>query len=168
MSFCVYIYIYIYNIPLSICQSACLSTCLSLCVSLCICLSVCVYVCVHVSVCFSLSLSLYLCVLLSLSLSLCIFMFVSLFIYLSISWCLCPTSASPLSMLLTLYVWFIHRMEKNESEEAIQALRNLVLLVGSLTTCGYMELKPSTASAGSLFKIPGFTIPQPAGKGLFN
>ncbi|KAK2144414.1 hypothetical protein LSH36_759g01017 [Paralvinella palmiformis] len=61
---------------------------------------------------------------------------------------------------------FLLRMEKNESEEAIQALRNLVLLVGSLTTCGYMELKPSTASAGSLFKIPGFTIPQPAGKGV--
>ena len=56
-------------------------------------------------------------------------------------------------------------MEQDESEEAIQALRNLVLLVGSLTTCGFIELKPTTTSSGSLFQMPGFTVPQPAGKG---
>ena len=60
------------------------------------------------------------------------------------------------------------RIEHDRSEEAIQALRNLLLLVGSLTTCGYVELKPSTASAGSLFQMPGFTIPQPVGKGGTN
>ena len=57
-------------------------------------------------------------------------------------------------------------METDQSEEAIQALRNLVLLVGSLTTCGFIELKPSTASAGTLFQMPGFSVPQPAGKGI--
>ena len=59
----------------------------------------------------------------------------------------------------------VFRMEQDRSEEAIQALRNLLLLVGSLTTCGYVELRPSSASAGSLFQMPGFTIPQPVGKG---
>lgn len=61
--------------------------------------------------------------------------------------------------------FFLCRMETDQTEEAIQALRNLVLLVGSLTTCGYIELKPSPNSAGSLFQMPGFTVPQPAGKG---
>ena len=57
------------------------------------------------------------------------------------------------------------RLELDETEEAIQALRNLVLLVGSLTTCGFTEIKPNQASSGSLFQIPGFSLPQPAGKG---
>ena len=57
-------------------------------------------------------------------------------------------------------------MEKDTSEEAIQALRNLVLLIGSLTTCGFIELKPSSSAANSsLFKLPGFAVPQPAGSG---
>lgn len=58
------------------------------------------------------------------------------------------------------------RMEKTESEESIQALRNLVLLVGSLTTCGFIELSPNPKSS-SLFQMPGFTVPQPSGKGIF-
>ena len=57
------------------------------------------------------------------------------------------------------------RLELDESEEAIQALRNLVLLVGSLTTCGFTEIKPNQASSGSLFQIPGFSLPTPMGKG---
>ena len=56
-------------------------------------------------------------------------------------------------------------MEVDVSEESIQALRNLVLLVGSLTTCGFIELKPTNVSSGSLFQMPGFTVPQPTGKG---
>ena len=56
-------------------------------------------------------------------------------------------------------------MEQDENEESIQALRNLVLLVGSLTTCGFIELKSSTTASGSLFQMPGFSVPQPAGKG---
>ena len=59
----------------------------------------------------------------------------------------------------------VTRLELDETEEAIQALRNLVLLVGSLTTCGFTEIKPSQASSGSLFQIPGFSLPQPTGKG---
>ena len=67
-------------------------------------------------------------------------------------------------VLIVFYVY--HRMEHNTTEEAIQALRNLVLLVGSLTSCGYIELKPKTTSSGSLFQMPGFTVPQPTGKGM--
>ncbi|CAH1794598.1 unnamed protein product [Owenia fusiformis] len=61
---------------------------------------------------------------------------------------------------------FLLRMENDLSEEAKQALRNLVLLVGSLTTCGFIEIKPSSASTGSLFQMPGFSLPTPAGKGV--
>ncbi|XP_064637335.1 WD repeat and FYVE domain-containing protein 3-like isoform X3 [Lineus longissimus] len=61
---------------------------------------------------------------------------------------------------------FLLRLEQDEAEEAKQALRNLVLIVGSLTTCGFIELKPGTASTGSLFQMPGFTLPQPSGKGV--
>lgn len=31
--------------------------------------------------------------------------------------------------------------------------------------CGYMELKPSQASMGSLFQLQGFNLPQPSGRG---
>ena len=55
-------------------------------------------------------------------------------------------------------------MEKTDSEESNQALRNLVLLVGSLSTCGFVELKPNT-KADSLYQMPGFTVPQPSGNG---
>lgn len=57
-------------------------------------------------------------------------------------------------------------MEKTETEESMQALRNLVLLVGSLSTCGYIELKPN-AKTGALFQMPGFTVPQPSGNGEY-
>ncbi|XP_041362357.1 WD repeat and FYVE domain-containing protein 3-like isoform X2 [Gigantopelta aegis] len=59
---------------------------------------------------------------------------------------------------------FLLRLEQDPAEETQQALRNLVLLVGSLTTCGFTELKPTPASTGSLFQMPGFSTPQPAGK----
>jgi WD repeat and FYVE domain-containing protein 3 len=57
-------------------------------------------------------------------------------------------------------------MEKTENEESLQALRNLILLVGSLTTCGFIELSPNPKSS-SLFQMPGFTVPLPMGKGQF-
>ena len=57
-------------------------------------------------------------------------------------------------------------MEREISEDAVQALRNLILMIASLTTCGFIELKPSNAAIGSPFNIPGFSIPQPQGKGL--
>ncbi|KAL5018826.1 hypothetical protein ScPMuIL_004548 [Solemya velum] len=61
---------------------------------------------------------------------------------------------------------FLLRLEQDEDESAKQALRNLILLVGSLTTCGYQEMKPTQASTGSLFTMPGFSLPQPTGKGV--
>nr|XP_018916724.1 PREDICTED: WD repeat and FYVE domain-containing protein 3 [Bemisia tabaci] len=49
--------------------------------------------------------------------------------------------------------------------EAQEVIRNVVLMIASLAMCGYNELRPSQASAGSLFQILGFTVPQPAGRG---
>ena len=57
------------------------------------------------------------------------------------------------------------RLEADKSDESREALRNLVLLVSSLSYCGYMELKPSSGSVGSLFPIPGFSFPIPSGRG---
>ncbi|MPC11568.1 WD repeat and FYVE domain-containing protein 3 [Portunus trituberculatus] len=60
---------------------------------------------------------------------------------------------------------FLLRLEADKSDESREALRNLVLLVSSLSYCGYLELKPSSASVGSLFHIPGFSLPIPSGRG---
>ncbi|XP_068245244.1 WD repeat and FYVE domain-containing protein 3 isoform X2 [Palaemon carinicauda] len=60
---------------------------------------------------------------------------------------------------------FLLRLEGNTADESREALRNLVLLVSSLSYCGYVELKPSSASIGSLFHMPGFTLPVPSGRG---
>lgn len=38
-------------------------------------------------------------------------------------------------------------------------------MVTSLCMCGYIELKPSQASTGSLFQMQGFSLPQPSGRG---
>ena len=62
---------------------------------------------------------------------------------------------------------FSSRLEQDSVEESIQALRNLVLLVGSLTTCGFTEMKPSHSNTGSLFQMPGFAVPTPSGKGNY-
>ncbi|XP_056017801.1 WD repeat and FYVE domain-containing protein 3-like isoform X2 [Ostrea edulis] len=61
---------------------------------------------------------------------------------------------------------FLLRLDRDDGEESQQALRNLVLLLGTLTTSGYTEIKPSQACSGSLFKMPGFSVPQPVGKGV--
>ncbi|KAK6633574.1 hypothetical protein RUM44_004181 [Polyplax serrata] len=58
------------------------------------------------------------------------------------------------------------RIEQDTSGEAQDAVRNLVLMISSLTMCGYNELKPSQASTGSLFKMSGFSLPQPSGRGV--
>ncbi|GAB6019627.1 hypothetical protein CHUAL_001189 [Chamberlinius hualienensis] len=60
---------------------------------------------------------------------------------------------------------FLLRLEQSTEEESQEALRNLVLLVASLAMCGYIELKPSLASTGSLFQMQGFHIAQPSGRG---
>ena len=49
------------------------------------------------------------------------------------------------------------------SSDCMDALRNLVLLVASLTTCGFIELKPSAPSTGNQ---PGFRLPRPMGRGV--
>ena len=61
---------------------------------------------------------------------------------------------------------FIYRLEQEKGSESQEATRNLVLMLASLSTCGFKELKPSPASQGSLFQMGGFTLPQPSGQGL--
>ncbi|KAL3875787.1 hypothetical protein ACJMK2_033704 [Sinanodonta woodiana] len=61
---------------------------------------------------------------------------------------------------------FLLKLEQDPLEDSQQALRNLVLLIGSLTNCGYTEIKPSQSSNASLFQIPGFYLPHPVGKGV--
>ncbi|XP_014604234.1 PREDICTED: WD repeat and FYVE domain-containing protein 3 isoform X1 [Polistes canadensis] len=57
------------------------------------------------------------------------------------------------------------RLEQDNRVEAQDAIRNLVLMLTSLTMCGHTELKPSQASMGSLFQMLGFTLPQPSNRG---
>ncbi|XP_012287062.1 WD repeat and FYVE domain-containing protein 3 isoform X1 [Orussus abietinus] len=57
------------------------------------------------------------------------------------------------------------RLEQDEKAEAQDAIRNLVLMLASLTMCGHTELKPSQTSMGSLFQMLGFTLPQPSNRG---
>ncbi|XP_058804217.1 WD repeat and FYVE domain-containing protein 3 isoform X1 [Phymastichus coffea] len=57
------------------------------------------------------------------------------------------------------------RLEQDDKAEAQDAIRNLVLMLASLTMCGHTELKPSTASMGSLFQMLNFTLPQPSNRG---
>ncbi|XP_014681660.1 PREDICTED: WD repeat and FYVE domain-containing protein 3-like isoform X2 [Priapulus caudatus] len=61
---------------------------------------------------------------------------------------------------------FLLRLEQDRKQETADALRNLVLLVSSLSLCGYVELRPTQASTGSLYQMPGFSLPQPSGNGL--
>ncbi|XP_018577977.1 WD repeat and FYVE domain-containing protein 3 [Anoplophora glabripennis] len=60
---------------------------------------------------------------------------------------------------------FLLKLESEKSNEAQESIRNLVLMVTSLCMCGYIELKPSQASTGSLFQMQGFILPQPSGRG---
>jgi len=59
------------------------------------------------------------------------------------------------------------RLEQDGRAEAQNAIRNLVLMLASLTKCGHTELKPSQASMGSLFQMLEFTLPQPSNRGNF-
>ncbi|KAF2366372.1 protein of unknown function DUF4704 [Trinorchestia longiramus] len=49
--------------------------------------------------------------------------------------------------------------------EGLEALRNLVLLVVSLSYCGHSQPRPSLHPSTSLYTIPGFTLPAPASRG---
>ncbi len=52
-------------------------------------------------------------------------------------------------------------------EESREALRNLVLLVASLTFCGHQELKMPCSSIGSgtLYQLDSFEQPEPINRG---
>ncbi|GLG99384.1 Neurobeachin [Gryllus bimaculatus] len=60
---------------------------------------------------------------------------------------------------------FLLKLEHDSSAESQEAIRNLVLMVASLSMCGHIELRPSQASMGSLFQMLGFILPQPSGRG---
>ncbi|XP_028629467.1 WD repeat and FYVE domain-containing protein 3 [Grammomys surdaster] len=57
------------------------------------------------------------------------------------------------------------RLEQVKEAECRGALKDLVSLVTSLTTYGVSELKPAGVTTGAPFLLPGFAVPQPAGKG---
>lgn len=60
----------------------------------------------------------------------------------------------------------LYRLEQEKGTESQEATRNLVLMLASLSTCGFKEIRPSQASQGSLFQMGGFILPQPSGQGL--
>uniref|UniRef100_A0A1B6CRC4 Uncharacterized protein n=1 Tax=Clastoptera arizonana TaxID=38151 RepID=A0A1B6CRC4_9HEMI len=60
---------------------------------------------------------------------------------------------------------FLLKLEHDTSPEAVEAVRNLVLMIASLSMCGYTEIRPNPGSMGTLFQIMGFTMPQPSGRG---
>ncbi|XP_051026473.1 WD repeat and FYVE domain-containing protein 3 [Acomys russatus] len=57
------------------------------------------------------------------------------------------------------------RLEQAKEADCRDALKDLVNLVTSLTTYGVSELKPAGVTTGAPFLLPGFAVPQPAGKG---
>ncbi|XP_013358180.1 PREDICTED: WD repeat and FYVE domain-containing protein 3 isoform X2 [Chinchilla lanigera] len=57
------------------------------------------------------------------------------------------------------------RLEQAKEAESKDALKDLVNLITSLTTYGVNELKPAGLTTGAPFLLPGFVVPQPAGKG---
>ncbi|KFO35303.1 WD repeat and FYVE domain-containing protein 3 [Fukomys damarensis] len=57
------------------------------------------------------------------------------------------------------------RLEQAKEAESKDALKDLVNLITSLTTYGVHELKPAGITTGAPFLLPGFAVPQPAGKG---
>ena len=59
----------------------------------------------------------------------------------------------------------IYRLEAMKDEESIHSLRNLVLLISSLTMCGYQELRPSSIVLEAPFQVPGFMLPAPSSSG---
>ncbi|KAI5732691.1 hypothetical protein M8J76_003102 [Diaphorina citri] len=60
---------------------------------------------------------------------------------------------------------FLINLENDRSSEAQEAIRNLVLMIATLSMCGYVELRPNAASMGCIFQILGFCMPQPSGRG---
>ncbi|XP_033108223.1 WD repeat and FYVE domain-containing protein 3-like isoform X3 [Anneissia japonica] len=61
---------------------------------------------------------------------------------------------------------FVLRLEKMESQEASEALRNLIFLISSLSMCGFNELRPNSSIQDAPFQQHGFTVPTPIGNGV--
>ena len=95
-------------------------------------------------------------------------MFVSLFCFLKDSVTASPTLLDDFRTCQG-YIFlseFLLKMEKDSDPESSEAVRNLVLLVASLTFCGHTELPPPTAAVtSSLYQLQGFTSPVPENRG---
>ena len=52
--------------------------------------------------------------------------------------------------------------DDQSEDDCCDAIRNLILLIGSLTTCGFIELKPSSINRDQ----SGFRLPRPMGRGV--
>ena len=95
-------------------------------------------------------------------------MFVSMFCFLKDSATVSPTLLDDFRTCQG-YIFlseFLLKTEKDTDLESSEAVRNLVLLVASLTFCGHTELPPPTAAVtSSLYQLPGFTTPVPENRG---
>ena len=63
---------------------------------------------------------------------------------------------------------FLLKLEQNLSgeKESTEAIRNLVLLVASLSFCGHAEIKMSDSSvSNALYQLEGFKMPDPDNRG---
>ena len=56
-------------------------------------------------------------------------------------------------------------LEKRDDDEAKEALRNVILLMQSLTMCGFLDLAPSLTDGGP-FQDEEFEVPVPTGNGM--
>ena len=67
---------------------------------------------------------------------------------------------------MTFFFFSFCSIDEEEDEETREAMRNLVLLVASLTFCGHTQLKLSTAATSTtLYQLESFEIPEPQNKG---
>lgn len=55
--------------------------------------------------------------------------------------------------------------ERSRNSDAMAALRNLVLMIASLSMCGFIELHPAPSQNNSLFQMKGFQMPQASSHG---
>ena len=64
-------------------------------------------------------------------------------------------------------IFFRLDRKPQEETESLEAIRNLVLLVASLSFCGHEELKVDNSSTqnSSLHQLEAFKMPEPENKG---
>ena len=60
---------------------------------------------------------------------------------------------------------FLLKLEQDSEPESSEAIRNLVLLVASLTFCGHTELNTTISTQSSLYQLPDFEMPVPENRG---